>query len=276
MLRTLEPVHGFVYFSPHAVAAYEALGLEGRMGYFASRSAAMGPVPAEVVVATFFNFHPDLVRSCIPETWARAAPAAVLEARLGAVDAGLRAVLGDAVHSAEMIEAAALAREATAALAPVGRALYAGHASLEWPDAPHLVLWHAQTLLREHRGDAHVAALVAAGVGDGCEALVQHAAMGEVPAEVLRTTRAWSPEEWAATVARLVDRGWHHPDGSFTAAGRDVRDDIEQRTDAASMAPWTLLGEDRCARLRALVRPWSRAIVDGGGLGTMASPRAER
>ena len=67
MWRTLEPYHGMIYFVPEAVAEYDEIGLApGRMGYFASRSAAMGPVPAAVVVATFFNFHPDLVHGVIP------------------------------------------------------------------------------------------------------------------------------------------------------------------------------------------------------------------
>ncbi|HSL56999.1 MAG TPA: hypothetical protein VK866_04080 [Acidimicrobiales bacterium] len=266
MLRTLEPVHGMIYFVPEAAAAYAEVGLEGRAGYFASRAAAMGPVPAEVVVATFFNFHPDLVRTQIPDAWDRATPAQVLDARHRAVDAALRRLLGDAAHGPEIAEAAELAREATTALSPVGRPLYAGHASLPWPDEPHLVLWHAQTLLREHRGDGHVACLVTSGINDGCEALVTHAATEAVPADVLRTSRAWSIAEWDAAVTRLADRGWVHADGSFTDVGRRVRDEIEACTDQLSMAPWRLLGEERCARLRELVRPLSRAIVDGGGL----------
>src|SRR3954467_674284 len=93
--RTLEPVHGMIYFAPESAASYEAIGLRGnRMGYFASRSAAMGAVPAEVVIATFFNFCPEVVSASIPAAWAVAPPAKVIEARFAAADAALRRALG--------------------------------------------------------------------------------------------------------------------------------------------------------------------------------------
>src|SRR4051794_35291889 len=165
MHRTLEPYHGMIYFVPEAQAAYEAIGLTGRrMGYFASRGAPLGAVPADVVIATFFNFNPGLVRRSIPVAWERARPATISDARLGAADAALRRYLGGAVGSPEMRTAADLARRACDGCRTEGRPLFAGHAALAWPDEPHLVLWHAQTLLRECRGDGHIAALVAAGL----------------------------------------------------------------------------------------------------------------
>src|SRR5438105_8040354 len=108
--RTLEPFHGLIYFAPEATERYAALGIEGRAGYFASRAAAMGPVPAEVVIATFFNFNPDLVRAAIPAAWPTTATDKVLGARLDAADAALRRALGEAVGAPEMARAAALAR----------------------------------------------------------------------------------------------------------------------------------------------------------------------
>ncbi len=265
MLRTLEPYHGMIYFVPEARRRYEGLGLVGRrMGYFASRSAAMGPVGAEVVIATFFNFHPALVRSAIPEAWHRASPAAVLDARLAAADEALRAMLGDAViGSDELAEAADLASEAAAGCTLPGRPLYAAHAGLAWPDEPHLVLWWAQTLLREFRGDGHVAALVAEGV-DGAEALVLHersGAEGLAPG-TLRTSRAWPDDEWGAAVARLRARGWADDGDGLTPEGGAARERIEAVTDELAMACWEPLGEDRCRRLRELVRPFSRSIFE--------------
>jgi hypothetical protein len=260
MLRTLEPYHGMIYFVPEARAAYEAIGLSGRrMGYFASRAAAMGAVPAEVVIATFFNFHPGLVRRSIPLAWERATPAAIVAARLEAVDAALRRVLGGAVDSDEMREAAALARDAAAGCYPEGRPLYAGHASLPWPDAPHLELWHAQTLLREFRGDGHIAAMVAEGI-TGPEALVIHGATGDVPNEALQQSRAWPDDEWNAATELVRARGWLAPDGTLTPAGQKSRQWVEGRTDELMLGCWERLGEDSCARLRELVRPFSRAI----------------
>jgi len=270
--RTLEPVHGMIYFAPEGQAAYTAAGLRGnRMGYFASRAAAMGPVPAEVVIATFFNFEPSLVRASIPEAWSLATPERVLEARLDAVDRALRRAWGDEViASPDLATAAGLAR--TAALAasehPEGRPLFAGHAGLIWPDEPHLVLWHAQALLREFRGDGHVATLVTEGLS-GLEALVIHEATGEIPSPVLRTSRAWSDDEWAAAVEGLAQRGFvapgDHGDGlQLTDAGRSNRSSVEERTDALAMVAYVPLGDDGCQQLRELARPLSRAVIDSG------------
>jgi hypothetical protein len=265
--RTLEPYHGLIYFVPEADAAYAQLGLEGRSGYFASRSAPMGAVATDVVVATFFNFAPDLVHRAMAGVWDRLAPAQVVEARFAAADAALRRLLGDVFLTApEMREAAELAHEAALACTPNGRPLFAGHAALDWPDAPHVRLWHAITLLREFRGDGHVAALVLAGL-DGCEALVLHGASGEVAPEVLQATRAWSADDWTAAVLRMEARGWLAEDGSLTDEGQAARATIESRTDEAAMLPWLALGDGRCDRLRELVRPWSKALVGSGLFG---------
>ena len=269
MWRTLEPVHGMVYFAPEAPAAFEKIGLDDPgAGYFASRSAPMGAVPAPVVIAPFFNFHPDLVRRAIPRSWDRATPEDFVAARLSAADAALRRLLGDVVESAEMAEAATLARQAATApgMLPDGRPLYAGHASLDWPSEPHLVVWHAITLLREYRGDGHIAALVASDI-TGLEALVLHAGTGEVPRDVLQQTRGWDDAEWGAALALLQRRGWVAEDGGLTEAGRAHRDWVEERTDIGATAPWTQLGPHGCRRLRELVRPWSRTIVAAGVFG---------
>jgi hypothetical protein len=263
MLRTLEPYHGMIYFAPEAVEAYERIGLTGSMNYFASRAAAMGPVPADVVIATFFNFYPPLVRRAIPAAWERAAPGTIVDARRDAADAALRRMLGAMVDSAEMKEAAELAREATRGCFPEGRLLYAGHASLPWPDEPHLVLWHAQTLLREFRGDGHIAAMVVEGI-TGPEALVIHQATGDIAPGLLQASRGWPDDEWHAAEEKVRARGWLADDGTLTETGRASRDWVEARTDELALACWERLGDDACARLRELVRPFSRAIVDQG------------
>ncbi len=262
MHRTLEPYHGLVYLVPEAADAYSRIGLrEGRMGYFASRAAPMGPVPADVVIATFFNFQPDLVRASIPEAWSLASVDAILEARLALVDTALRRILGDdVVRSSEVVEAERLARLATEGCTPEGRPLYAGHASLAYPDEPHLALWHSLSLLREFRGDGHIAALVAA-ENDGCDAIVMHVASGELP-KAFAATRAWSDTEWAASQEKLRTRGWLGADNDITDAGRESRQWVEDRTDQLALRCWERLGDDRAQRLRTLVRPLSKAIAD--------------
>jgi hypothetical protein len=263
--QTLEPYHGAVYFSPEAHAAYGELGVVGQAGYFASRAAALGPVGPEVVTAAFYNFNPEAVRAALPAVWEAAPPEALLAARLRGMDATLRRVLGDEVlASEEMLRAAELASTAARATLSYlhGRPLFAAHTALPWPEQPHLALWHAQTLLREFRGDGHVMALVDAGL-NGIEALVTHAAVGPVGAQALRTTRSWSQEEWDAAVTGLRSRGWltDSPDLVLTQEGEEWRAAVERATDRLGAAPYLALGADGCTELRDLVRPWSRALA---------------
>jgi hypothetical protein len=263
--RTLEPLHGMIYFVPEAAEEYGRLGITGTAGYFASRAAPMGPVPADVVVSTFFNFNPALVHAAIPGAWEAATPAQVIEARFRAVDRACRRLLGDAaVESADMARAAGLARTLAeeAARHTVGRPLAAAHTEVAWPDEPHLVLWHAQSVLREFRGDGHVALLVTHGLS-GVEALVTHAAAGDVSARVLQATRGWPDDAWRAAVEALCRRGWLETGDAlrFTASGEALRGEIEDGTDALAAAPYDALGEVACAELRALVRPWSKVFA---------------
>jgi hypothetical protein len=264
--RTAEPIHGMIYFVPEAAEAYARLGVTGRAGYFASRAAPMGAVSADVVVSTFFNFNPELVHAAIPRAWEVATPAALVAARFDAADAAFRRVLGDAVVGSEEIRrAASLARAAAeeAVQRLEGRPLTAGHADVAWPDAPHLVLWHAQSVLREFRGDGHIAQLVTHGLS-GLEALVTHAAAGDVPDSVLKSTRAWSDEAWDEAAESLCARGWLERGDAlrFTEWGAAQRQAIEEGTDRLAVAPYDVLGDEGCTELRALVRPWSIAFAE--------------
>ena len=274
--RTVEPLHGMIYFAPESAASYAALGLPSEAGYFASRSAAMGAVGSETVVATFYNFNPALVRRAIPQAWEVAAPATVLAARLESADAALVRMLGDGVASPEMVRAAELARRAAERAGDhyEGRPLFAAHAGLPWPDPPHLVLWHAQTLLREFRGDGHITLLVQYEL-DPVEALVMHLASGELPGNLLRATRGWPEEVWDAAVDRLYRRGLVTPastaegtDLTLAGDGRVLRQRIEDMTDKLAVHPYGALGEEGCAELRTLARPFSRTVVEAAGLGT--------
>jgi hypothetical protein len=227
----------------------------------------MGPVGPEVVIATFFNFQPRLVHHALPAAWEVASPEAVLDGRRAAADAALRRMLGDLVDDPRLPEAAALARTAAEACRPEGRPLHAAHAALPWPDEPHLQLFHAITVLREHRGDGHVAALTLEGFDNG-DALVTHAASEPMlPEVVLQRTRGFSDEEWAAAKERAVAKGWLAPDGSLTEEGATVRGRVEDATDAAALPPWEALGDDGCARLLEAAAPFGRAVVKSGILG---------
>ena len=259
-------LHSLIYFVPETEQQLTSVGLRaGRMCYFAGRSAPMGAVGSAVVTATFYNFSPGLVAHCIPGAWELARPDAVLRARLAAADAALTRLLGpDVIASMDMATMAALAREAASACRAEGRPLYACDAALDWPDAPHLVMWHALSLLREHRGDGHVWALGAAGLS-GIEALVTHTATGQgfVP-EFARRSRGWSQEEWDAAVDGLAGRGLLDGDGGLTSAGRGLRSQVEEETDRLAAPPWQHLGEDRTADVVRIGHAMTRAVTAAG------------
>jgi len=210
--------------------------------------------------------NPAVVHHAIPGAWDVATPAQLLAARVEGIDAALRRATGDLLDDPGVGRAAELARTAADACTAAGRPLYAAHAGLPWPEPAHLALWHAVTLLREFRGDGHIACLVDAGL-DGIDALVVHAASGEVPRAALQTSRRWDDEAWDASVDRLQARGLVDGTGAFTAAGSALRQHIEDRTDELALGPWRALGEEGCDELRSLVRPLSKAIVGSGTFG---------
>ena len=268
MWRAMEPVHAMVYFAPEPQEEYLALGLDAKanraVGYFPARAAAMGAVTWPVVQATFFNFSALAVQFGMAGVWDLTTPAQVSAARYRGVDRALRRSLGEAVAGVEMEEAADLARTASEGCTPYGRPLYAANAGLPWPVEPHLQLWHAITLLREFRGDGHIAALVADGL-TGLQAAVMHVAQGDLwSRKALQTTRAYSDEEWDEAVAYLVARGWLTPEGGFTALGTERRQAVEDLTDELALPAWEHLGEQGCTRLAELTRPLSDLVIASG------------
>ena len=256
-----EPLHAVVYFAPETAQAAREAGLKGFwMGYFAGRAAPMGAVTPAVVTAAFFGFHPAMVARALPDAWGFCPPERVLAARITAVAAALRRILGPA---GGIGEAAALARDACADLDCAGRPLAAAWASVPWPGAPVEDLWLACTILREHRGDGHVAALVDAGLG-GCHAHVLAAAASATPREALQPHRGWSDEDWAAAREDLRSRGWLDATGTATPAGHQARQAIERRTDELALAPLTRLGADRGAALLAALAPLGQTVRAAG------------
>ncbi|HWL37220.1 MAG TPA: hypothetical protein VNQ77_13635 [Frankiaceae bacterium] len=240
-----EPIHAATYFAPESREAYEAIGLRGYWrGYFAGRAAAFGRVGPEPVIAAFYGFAPSMVRRALPSIWDLASPEEALRARENGVTAALGRVLGDA----DVTEATAVLEAAVGRLDLAGRVLAAAHAALPTPDEPLARLWHAAGVLREHRGDGHVAALVAHDV-DGCESLVLRASL-DIPREVLQPYRGWTDEEWDAATGRLAARG--------VLGSRELLDSVEAATDAAALRAWADADTDRAL---AVLEPLARACA---------------
>lgn len=263
--RLVEAYHAVVYYAPERPEVYGALGLKGGwMGYFASRSAALGPVPADVVTACFYGFAPRMVSRALPDAWSYASPKEVLHARLTVVDRAMRRLLGNRVAGDDVVEAATDLTDIVAGLSPAGAPLFAAHRALPRPQEPHLALFWATSALRELRGDAHVAALRAAGVGPA-ESHVLMAAVGLVP-ENQRSYRGWTEEEWSLAADALTVRGWLSPDGRVTPQGRRERAAVEELTDAISAPAWSTATDERVARLTSLLTGVTEPIVTAGAV----------
>ncbi|MEU5217538.1 hypothetical protein AB0G79_15250 [Streptomyces sp. NPDC020807] len=254
--NALNPLHATMYFSPDLDREFAALGFtDANAVRLAARSAPLGAVGPGTVAATFYNYDHAFLTRHFPAVWETASPADVLAARLRAVDATLRRLLGEeTVSSPEMAEAAVLALRATEACTRHARPLYAANADLPVPDAPHLAYWHAATLLREHRGDGHLAALLSVGL-DPVEALVSHTATGKgmTPHRVL-DSRGWPRSAWDAAADRLRERGLLDAEGELTETGTALREELELHTDRLDSAPYDHLGATGADRLTELGR----------------------
>jgi hypothetical protein len=257
-----EPVHAVTYFAPEARAAFDGLGFRGFwMGYFAARSAPFGRVPPLMVTATFYNFSPDRVDKALPAAWEVASPEAALRARQRSAVAALRRY--GLTDDENLRTAAGLAAKAARTAPLDGRPLFAANLALPWPDEPIATLWHATTLLREQRGDGHVAALAASGVS-GRECNVLHAAAGRVPREMIMRSRDYDEEQWSFYAERLARRGLLNADGSITDAGRELKQHIEDRTDALALPALDALDDAEVETLFETLTPITRAVVAAG------------
>ena len=256
----LEPVHAVTYFAPEARAALDGLGYRGFwMGYFAARSAPFGVVPAQVVTAAFYNFAPERVAKALPAAWEVAPPVDALRAReQSAVKALQRYGVGDD----EVGVAADLAAKAARSAPLDGRPLFAANLSLDWPEEPLAKLWHAVTLLREQRGDGHVAVLAGLGIS-GRECNVLHAVAGRVPKEMIMRSRDYDDDQWGLYRDRLVRRGLLD-EHDLTAAGRDLKQRIEDTTDALALEALEALDDGEVETLFRSLTPITRKVVAAG------------
>ncbi|GAA3544514.1 hypothetical protein GCM10022222_30260 [Amycolatopsis ultiminotia] len=258
----LEPLHAVVYFAPETAEAAKAVGLRGFwMGYFAGRSAPLGPIGPEPVEAMFFGFAPRMVARALPDAWTFASPGEVLRTRIEAVETALTRLLG----AASVDELVRLLEAAVDGCRFAGRPLGAAWGAVPRPDRPLARLWLATTVLREHRGDGHVLAAVAAEL-TGLEAALTHIATGATTRQHVQRARGWTDGEWDAATGGLLTRGLFDREGRLTTAGQDVRRTVEETTDRLAADPLETLGASAVERVLALAAPLSRLVVDGGGM----------
>jgi hypothetical protein len=258
MWTMFEPVHDVTYFAPEALRAFTEAGLRGYWrGYFAGRAAPLGGAGAAVVAASFYNFAPAFVARAIPGVWDLITPQEAIAVREAGAATSLRRLLGG--REAEAARAAALLWRAAEDLDFAGRVLSAANSELPASGDPLTRLWQATTLLREHRGDGHFAALAAAGI-DGCEAVVLRCAK-DISRDLMQPVRGWTDEQWGAAAARLAERGWIGEDATLTAAGRAVHDAVEAATDLAAQRPWTRMGAVGLAEVADVLWPLAQACA---------------
>lgn len=257
MWTLYEPIHAMTYFAPDARAAFEAAGLRGFWrGYFAGRAAPLGRIGPAPVIALFNGFAPAMVQRALPAVWSLIEPAAALDARAAGAAAALRRVFPDAAA----VERAAASLETAVERAELaGRPLGAANADLPRRDDPYERLWQATATLREHRGDGHVAVLVAAGLA-GLPMLVLRAAL-DIGRDLLQAARGWTDDEWDAATAQLVAAGLLDDAGQVTDAARRRIADIEQATDDAAAHPWAALDPDEISLVATALLPIARACV---------------
>ena len=251
-----EPISLVNFFSEEPNKAIAELGFGNYWdGYFAGRSAPLGRVPAEVVDAAFYNFADGEVARHIPRVWDTTTPEAAHAARERGCAAALRRILGDLVETPAFACAAELLAKASTSAPTEGRVMYAGLRALPMPEEPVARLWHAANMLREHRGDGHVVALVSERIG-GTESHVLSALdMGIYPAESFGRIHHLPKARLAEVMDGLRDRGLLDASGRLTEAGRATKDRIESLTDALAEAPYEVLDQFELDRLIALLEP---------------------
>lgn len=249
MWQLFEPVHAVAYFVPGAREPLAEAGYRGFWRcYFAARLAPLGQLPPAAAVAVLYTFAPHMVERAVPEIWSVAAPEVALRARVEGAGRALGGLLDDAARGDLQATLDDL-EQVVEDLDCVGRPLAAANRAVPASDDPVERLWQLCTVLREHRGDGHLAALVLHGLG-GCQALAWRCAV-DLSREVLQPARGWTDEDWRAALDDLVERGLTDGSGTATEAAHQLLLTVESLTDQAAESPWLALGDVRTAALRA-------------------------
>lgn len=266
MFELLEPICLVTFVADESNEEQAALGHRTYWdGYFAGRAAPLGRVPAQVVHAAFYNFADGEAARHIPSAWETIPPEASLAARERGSTASLRRILGEELAgSPGLVRAADLTTKAATSAPTAGRVMYAGMRTVAVPGDPVARLWHSATMLREHRGDGHIAALLGAGIG-GTESHVLSALDMDIhPAESFGRIHHLPKERLAEVMAGLRQRGLVDAEGRFTDAGRETKRRIEALTDDLAAPPYEALSPAELDELITGLEPITARLVATG------------
>lgn len=257
----IEPIHAISYFAPEPAEAAKRIGLRGFwMGYFAGRVAPLGAVPAPAVCAMAYGFAPSMVSRAIPDAWRFASPELILQTRIESSATALRTHIKPEMVNV-VAELSDYLWDAVEGCQFDGRPLAAGWSNVIRPSDPVADAWLATTILREHRGDGHVLAGVAAGLR-GIDATLALVATGAITRDLIQPSRGWTDEDWAQSLGRLQTRGLLDQTGRLTKSGEALRRELEAVTDRLAVAPVERLGESGVERVIEMAAPVSRHLID--------------
>jgi hypothetical protein len=261
MFELVEPIGVIPYSADEPNETMFALGFTDYWDtYFAGRAAPLGLVPAEVVDALFYNFAPGEVARHIPKVWRTTTPEAAIGARQLGCTRALRRILGDHVESAGFVRATDLLTKAATSARLEGRPMYAALRALRIPDDEVTRLFHAASLLREHRGDGHITALMVEGVG-GLESHVLFALGVDVPAEQFGRIHHLPASQLAGVIEGMRARGLVGDDGWLSDRGRALRRRVEARTDDLAAEPYEHLERNELSELTSTLEPLAASLL---------------
>jgi hypothetical protein len=196
----------------------------------------------------------------IPKVWRTTTPEAAIAARQAGCVKALRRILGDHVNSAGFARAAELLTKAATSAPFEGRPMYAALRALPIPNDIVGGLFHAASLVREHRGDGHIAALMSEGVG-GLEAHVLFALEMGMRAEKFGRIHHLPVAQLAALIDGMRDRGLIGDDGWLSEEGRAVKQRVEALTDDLAAKPYDSLQPGELDELMAALEPLAALLL---------------
>ncbi len=261
MFELVEPIGAIPYSAEEPNEAMFALGFTDFWDtYFAGRAAPLGLATAEVVDAVFYSFAPGEVARHIPKVWSTTTPEAAIAARQAGCTTALRRILGEHVATPAFGRAAELLSKAATSAPCEGRPMYAALRALPMPEEVVARTFHASSLLREHRGDGHIAALMVEGIAR-LEAHVLHALGTGTPAERFGRIHHLPAAQIGAVIEGMRARGLIAEDGWLSEDGQAVRARVEARTDHLAAPPYAALTAAELDELIVILEPLAALLV---------------